>query len=277
MDILNIIALSLFASLLALIGGVFFLYNKKASKILEKHAIPFAAGTMITIALLGLVPESFEMIGGKTLWIVLISFVSAYIFENMILATHHHDNDDHQHGHKHEHSLRKGTAGLVIVGDTVHNFIDGVAIGASYLAHPGLGLITTISTFLHEVPHEIGDFGILLKAGWKKKHILLVNIVSALFTVPGALSILYFANSELLTGSMLAVAAGIFLYLGTVDFIPHAFHSSKNKSAALVSLLLGVAIMVGTVMLVPHSHPEGEHAHEEDSHDELEHADEDEH
>jgi len=266
MSYLYLLGLSVAGSLLALCGGIFFLYNKKFFTVLEKHAIPFAAGTLITVALLGIIPEALEMIGTTSLWIVLLSLLGAYIFENFILATHHHDHNEHHHGHKHENKVSHGTAGLVVLGDTVHNFIDGVAIGASFLVNPGLGIVTTISTFLHEVPHEIADFGILLKAGWKKKDVLFINVVSALFTVPGAFSVLLFANNEFLIASLLSVAAGIFLYLGVIDFIPQVYASTKKSWSPLVSLTLGVLIMMATILIVPHSHPEGDHPEHDQQH-----------
>jgi zinc and cadmium transporter len=146
---------------------------------------------------------------------------------------------------------------LVIVGDTIHNFIDGVAIAASFLINPGLGLITAVSTFLHEVPHEIGDFGILLKAGWQRSHIFLVNLISASFSILGAILVVFVIPSEYLLGLLLAVAAGLFLYLGSSDFLPHA-DEGLTKNKAMASLLVGTTIMLSVFWLIPHSHPEGD-------------------
>jgi len=137
------------------------------------------------------------------------------------------------------------------VGDTLHNFIDGVAIAASYLVSPGLGLVAAMSTLLHEVPHEIGDFGILLKAGWKKRKILMVNLLSSLFTVVGALMVYFMNLDRAVVGNLLAVAAGMFLYLGASDFLPHASEGSSKKKTVLV-LLLGVLVMYATLNVVPH-------------------------
>lgn len=252
-NIIQLFLLSLLGSVIALIGGVFFLFNRKFSKGLEIHSVPFAAGVLITVSLLGLIPESLESYGENAFLVVLISFFAAYLFENLFFVLHHHSDDHHHHRHNF-----KSSAPLVIVGDTIHNFIDGVAIGASFLVTPGLGLITAFSTFLHEVPHEIGDFGVLLKAGWKRKNILVVNIVSASFTILGAFISFLFIGSESTLGILLAIAAGIFLYLGTVDFLPHATDGFSNKSRSLIPLTAGVLAMVLTLMLVPHSHEKHE-------------------
>lgn len=248
-DFLNIFLLSFIGSIAGLIGGVTFLYHQKLSKKLEINAIPFAAGILLTVSLLGLLPESLEFAGEKSFTIVLITFFAAYLFENFIFEIHHHDAEEIVHDHKHKSSIP-----FVIVGDTIHNFIDGVAIAAAYLVNPGLGLATAISSFLHEVPHEIGDFGILLKAGWKKKNILLINLISATATIIGALLILYYSPSNSILGTLLAISAGLFLYLGASDFLPHIKEEIENPWEAVLPLLIGVVVMVLTFTLIPHTH-----------------------
>jgi zinc and cadmium transporter len=244
-DLLAIILLALLGGVIALSGGVVFLLVKPWSKVLSRYSVPFAAGVLLTVALVGLLPESVHEIGEAAYLWVLLAFLGSYLFEIMLFELHHHDSD---HGGK---SL-SGSIWLVIVGDTVHNLIDGVAIAASYFVNPGLGLVTTVSTFLHEVPHEIGDFGILLKAGWRRRNILMVNILSALFTVVGALGVYYWGQGEGVVGYLLAIAVGLFLYLGASDFLPQAV-KGMAKGRAVVALFLGVALMVATFMAVPHS------------------------
>ena len=241
--------LALLGSILALIGGVVFLYNKKASKLLESFSISFAAGVLITISILGLFPEAFEILEINGALVVLITFIVAFVIENFILELHHH------HDAHHKRSLNS-SATFIIIGDTIHNFIDGVAIGASFLLNPTLGFITALSTLLHEVPHEIGDFGILLKIGWSRTKVLLVNIFSASFAIVGALFVYFIGVNEELIGVMMAVAAGMFLYLGTVDFLPHVVHEANegHTKKALFPLLLGVIIMSAVILLIPHSH-----------------------
>lgn len=245
----HLFLLALLGSVLALIGGVIFLFNKRLSGFLEANSVPFAAGVLITVALLGLLPEAFEAVGERAFLIILLSFFSSYLFETILFGIHHHDIHDHAHGHDHETSVP-----LVLVGDTIHNLIDGVAIAAGYLISPGLGLIIAISTFMHEVPHEIGDFGILLKAGWKRKKIFMVNIISASFTIVGAFMTLLFSENLVLIGTLLAIAAGIFLYLGASDFLPHAGGAKGSRTKALLPLVVGVVMMIATLSVIPHSH-----------------------
>jgi len=162
-EVLNLFLLALLGSVIALFGGVVFLFNRRLSSVLEKYSVPFAAGVLVTVSLLGLIPESEHEIGEMAHWIVLASFLGVYLFEHLFFGIHHHGDEDEHHK-----EIEESSIGLVLFGDTIHNFIDGVAIAASFMISPNLGFITALSTFLHEVPHEIGDFGILLKAGWKR-------------------------------------------------------------------------------------------------------------
>lgn len=271
-DIFNVLLLSFIGGVLALAGGVFFLVNKRWSKVLSKYSVPFAAGVLLTVALLGLLPEAYHLSGEITFSIVLVSFLASYFFEHFLFDIHHHEG--------HDHSSHGSSIPLVIVGDTLHNFIDGVAIATSYFISPGLGLVMALSTLLHEVPHEIGDFGILLKEGWSRKKVFLVNLVSASFSVVGALTVLFILPSNEVVGYLLAFATGMFLYLGASDFLPHIHEGQENPRKGVVALLAGVAIMVAIFNLVPHEHPEDDHGHvdsdaleevhEDDDHDKME-------
>lgn len=249
MEIVNLFLQALLGSVIALLGGVVFLYNRKLSSILEKYSVPFAAGVLVAVSILGLIPEAEHEIGESVFWIVLVSFLGVYIFEHLFFDIHHHGEED---GHTHE--IKSSSIGFVIFGDTIHNFIDGVAIGAGFLINPNLGWITAFSTFLHEVPHEIGDFGILLKAGWSKSKILVVNIISSLMTVVGAFTVYFFSHNESLNGVLMAVSAGVFLYLGASDFLPKIKDQSNSKLKSILPLILGAGIIMATVLLLPHEH-----------------------
>lgn len=234
------------------------MYVPRLANTLEKYAIPFAAGTMITVALVGLMPEAYHLIGDMSLWILLGAFFVVFLFENVLFDLHHHSDDGHHH-----HSVHQSSVPMVIIGDTIHNFIDGVAIGASYLVSPSLGLVTAMSTFLHEIPHEIGDFGILYKSGMARNRILVINILSAATSVLGAFSVLLFADNTNLIGGLMAVAAGIFFYLGAIDFLPRATSGFSSKAAPISAIILGVVAMMLTLRMIPHSH---DHEHESTLH-----------
>ncbi len=243
-ELLQLVLLSVLGSLVGLCGGILFLVSKRLSALLELNSIPFAAGVLITVSILGLMPEAVE-IGGKVAYLtLLVSFFAAYFFEQLVIQLHHHDHDEHEF---------RGSVAMVILGDTIHNFIDGATIGASFLVSPGLGFITALSTFLHEIPHEIGDFGILVKAKWDKPKVIFVNVLSSLATVVAALLVYYINIDQKLIGTLLAVSAGVFLYLGASDFLPHiSEYKANSRVKALVPLVLGVLVMSAILLFVPH-------------------------
>lgn len=303
-DWVLLLSFALIGSVLGLLGGVVFLYNKTWSILLERYSVPFAAGSMITVAMIAMLPEAIHMIGESAFVVMLAAFFAAFAFEQFIFPTHHHAHDHlHDHAHGVDHSddahthttqvhgkINQSSTMLVLLGDTVHNFIDGVAIGAAFVVNPLLGLTTAISSLLHELPHEIGDFGILLNAGWKKKNIILVNVLSALVTVIGAFGVLLVSQNMQVIGTLMAISAGVFFYLGTIDFIPHSFHTSaQNKRKSFVALLLGVIIMFASVNALPHDHDldsedghghaaeKVEHSDDEEHSENEDHVDEDEH
>lgn len=245
-NLFELFLLSILGSIIGLLGGAVFLLSKNLSKILQKHSVPFAAGVLITISLLTLIPESIDQIGEQALLVVLAAFFITYLVEHFVIDIHHHEQEV---GHKHEIS-----SFLVIVGDTIHNFIDGIAIAASYFVNPSLGLVTSLSTFLHEVPHEIGDFAVLLNAGYSRKKVFLINFISSCFTIFGAFTAVFFAENHTFLGVMLAISAGIFLYLGTIDFLPNIHHGYSKKSQPIIPLVLGILIMILTLTLIPHGH-----------------------
>jgi len=242
-ELLPLFLLTSLGSFAGLVGGIAFLFIKPWSSLLARYSVPFAAGIFLTIALVGILPEALELAGTEILFTVLVAFLTAYIFETYIVELHHHDDPNHTH-------QNTGSAKLIVVGDTIHNFVDGIAIAVAYMANPGLGMITALSTFFHEVPHEIGDFGILLKAGWKKRNIILVNLASAGFTLLGAVLVFYTHPSVRVQAHLLAATAGIFLYLCAVDFLPQS-QKTTTKTQAISALLIGVILMFAVIQLTP--------------------------
>ncbi len=259
-ELLVLLYLAFVGSIAGLIGGVVFLVKDNWAKTLCRYAIPFAAGVLLTIALIDLLPESALVIGLSAYTITLASFLAAFFFEQYFAQLHHHQG--------HGHSQLKNTVPLVIVGDTIHNFIDGVAIAAAFMVEPVFGLVVALASFLHETPHEIGDFGILLSAGWSKKNTFLVNMFSASTTFLGALLVYFFvADKPEVIGVLLAISAGLFLYLGASDFLPEVGKGKgKYRTSKLAVLLLGVLIMFLVIKLVPHGvgHSDNDSGHSEE-------------
>jgi len=250
-DLLNILGLSFIGSVAGLIGGVVFLLNKKFARILGKYAVPFAAGILLSVSLLHLIPESVEELGNDGYLITLIAFIFSFLFEECFTHLHHHEDREHTIEHH-------ASTSLVIVGDSIHNFIDGVTIAAAYLTDPHFGVVVTLATFLHETPHEIGDFGVLMAKGWGRLKTFKANFFSALTTFLGSLFVYFFAQeSHHLIGILLGVSAGIFLYLGASDFVPEIGEEKTGIKAWKKFLLFIIGSLIMYLMTkysVGHSH-----------------------
>lgn len=245
---LAVFGLATLGSVLGLIGGILMLSRASWRKIISVHAIPFAAGVMLSVSLLDVLPEAIEVSNaGFVLKVVLLVMVVAFFFEQFFVHLHHHE--------EHARTTLTSSMPLVVAGDTIHNFIDGLAIAAAYLVEPSLGVLVAISTFMHEVPHELGDFGLMLTAGWSKTRAILVNLGSALATYLGAFTVLAFAQIfEANLGLMLAIAGGLFLYIAASDLLPEVQEDHRDKpwhQGAL--LLLGVAVMWILIGILPHA------------------------
>jgi zinc and cadmium transporter len=244
--LIAVLGLAFIGSIAGLIGGVIFLIKKEWARSLCRYAIPFAAGVLLSVSLLHLIPEAVHETGEKAYLYVLIALVGSFLFEQYFAHLHHHEDR--------EHTMRKASVPLVIFGDTIHNFIDGVAIAAAYLANPGFGVIVAFASFLHETPHEIGDFGVLMNAGWSRGKTFLANAFSAMATFPGALLVYFFLqDAHEKTGILLAISAGIFLFLGASDFLPEVGEEEKGVPAwkKFAMLLFGVFIMYLLTLISP--------------------------
>lgn len=230
--------LSLLGSVAGLIGGLTFLFKRNWAKTLSLYAVPFAAGVLLSVSFLHLTPEVIEKIGNRGFFYVLIAFLASFVFEKYFASLHHHE----EHGHIM--TLQKSTIPLVLLGDTIHNFIDGIAIGSSFMVDPGFGLIIALSTFLHETPHEIGDFGVLIARGWSRKKTFMANFYSSLATIPGAFLVYFFVpqGGEEKIAALLAVAAGIFLYLGASDFLPEIGENDPPRRTFIKVFLVLVGV-----------------------------------
>lgn len=237
--LLPIFALAFLGSMAGLLGGIILLTNKKWGKFLSIHAVAFAAGVLLTVSLLNLLPESLEALSPQTaLPFILLVMVVAFLLEQFLVHFHHHE--------KHKHNNLEIAIPLVLFGDALHNFLDGVAIAAAFLVEPRLGVFVAIATFLHELPQEIGDFGILASVGWSKVKIIGFNLLTAATTFLGAALTLLFATAVAgLTNYLLAVAAGLFLYIATIDLLPRVGARAKDVPWHQSALFLaGVLVML---------------------------------
>jgi zinc and cadmium transporter len=222
-------------------SGIVFLALKE--KLLHKiliWLIALACGAMLGGAFLHLLPEAVE--SGINIMHIGLLFIAGilvfFILEKFLHWRHCHDEKCKVHADVHP------VAYLNLIGDGLHNFMDGMIIAAAYLVNLQLGIATTFAVIVHEIPQEIGDFGVLIYAGLKKKKALFLNFLSALVAVVGAL-VAYFMHDSLNTAFLLPFAAGGFIYIAATDLIPELHKKSKASESILqfIFIVIGLALM----------------------------------
>lgn len=245
---LGYIVLANLLSTLLSVGLAGWLSFRYLGKLIDK-LVPVSAGLLLATAVTHLLPEAFESEADPFSlgWVILAGILGFFLLEKLSLIhhTHHHEGDLHRHDHGHD-AHEAGHGGLpILVGDAFHNFADGVVIASAFLVDTNLGVISTLAVMTHEIPHEVGDFMILLNAGFTRRRAFVFNLISGMSAVLGGV-IGYFVldTMEALLPYALAVAAASFIYIALSDLLPEMMRrSSLAKSLPEVGLvLLGVLI-----------------------------------
>jgi zinc and cadmium transporter len=244
MTLLWMIIAIIAGSSISLLGGALIFTTKKRRDKAILLAMPFGAGALLAAAFFDLLPEAFDLGDPRSLLLwTLTGFLVFFLLERSAGWFHHH------HDHNDVHGKNASQRALIVFGDLMHNAIDGVAIGAAFLANPALGFITTIAVSAHEIPKELGTFALLLSRGWKDRIVLLANAATAVATIVMAV-LVYILGSDkhLPVDVLLASTAGFFLYVAASDIIPD-IHEQNQKTGTLqaVVLVIGV-VLVGIVI-----------------------------
>ena len=244
----HIIVFSLIGGLFSLIGGIVLLSKKSWAEATAKYATPFAAGALLSAVFLDLLTEGVAQANAYSVMLsTLIGMIIFFFAERFLHWFHHHHSEEESH--------TDATVGLIVVGDTLHNALDGVAIAASFLVSVPTGIITTLAVAAHEIPQEIGDFGLLLSKGMRRRNVLLVNALSALATLAMALLTFWLgSDTKLPVGILLGLSAGFLLYIAASDIIP-TIHDDipGNKILDIRPFLLVLgAIVVGFSINLAH-------------------------
>ena len=262
---------ALVGSVFSLAGGLLLISNKKFRDVAVRYGLPFGAGALLAAAFVGVLPEAIE--GSdihQALLFALGGFLLFFLLERFLGWFHSHE--EHHHG---DVKGPKNTSHqwLVIIGDTLHNAIDGIALGAAFLIDPASGIGAALAIAAHEIPQEIGDFSILLSKGMKPRRVVIVNLLSALATVVAALATYAIGDATGINPApLLAVAAGFFIYIAASDIIPDIHEKpAREGNVQAAMLLVGVALIGMVIMLTPHSHGE-EHGGDHDGHSHLDHT-----
>jgi zinc and cadmium transporter len=259
--ILQVIICSLVGGLFSILGGVALALSKKRAKY-ASYATAFAAGALIAAAFMDLLPEAVEEGDPHQIMLfTMVGLVFFFLLEGVIHWFHKHTTQDT--------AGTKPINSMIVIGDTIHNFIDGTAIAAGFLISPVSGVIVTLAVVAHEIPQEIGDFGVMMHNGVSRGRAILINALSACASTVGAVIFYLLGSSaDISLAPLLGVVAGFFIYIAATDIIP-TIHREQSRKAALKKsgfLLIGVvliSLLIVNVHSLAHEHSGEEHHHDE--------------
>lgn len=257
-------------SLISVIGALFLVAKADRVRGWLPYLVALAAGALLGDTFLHLLPEAVAYSGGFTTslaWGVLGGLLGFFLFESLI-HWHHHGEDVHEHGPDGVHSL----GWMNLLGDFLHNILDGMLIAAAWQVDHAAGIATTVAVLLHEVPQEFGDFGVLVHAGFTPRKALLMNLLTGCSAFLGAGIVLLVDGPLNLQEVLLPVAAGGFIYIACADLVPELRSRMKGKRlvGTLAALAVGLLLMVLVHEIVPHEHGPadgsggGHHGHSHD-------------
>jgi zinc and cadmium transporter len=231
-------------SCISLIGLITLSIKEKTLKKILLYFVSFSVGGLLGDAFIHLLPESIKLVDGTLLsFYILLGLITSFIVEKFIQWRHCHIPTSKNHPHP--------FALMNLMGDSVHNFIDGLIIGASYLTSFQIGIATTLAVMLHEIPQEIGDFGVLVHGGFKRNRALFLNFLTALTAMAGTMISLIIGSAVNLTGFLLPFAIGGFIYIASSDLIPELHKETKpiKSFIQLIMLIAGIGVMFSLLFL----------------------------
>lgn len=218
--------------------GIVFAFSRRRGERQEMLLLSFAAGVLLSTVFIELFPEAIARTAGdgRVFSAALGAMIGFFFLERFL------------HGfHVHEESRAVASRYMILIGDAVHNFVDGVVIAASFLASPSLGITTTVAVMAHEIPQEIADYGILVRGKLSPRNALLLNFASGLFAILGVIACFAFRDFvEAYLGWFLTATGGMFIYVAASDLIPELHeHEHRGQWIYAAPFVLGVALMVG--------------------------------
>ena len=250
-------------SLISLIGIIALSLKERVLRVSVFALVSLSVGALLGDAFLHLIPEALAEAENQTaVGLSILGGILLFFVLEKLLHWHH------QHGLEDDEPSVHPVGRLVLVSDGVHNFIDGLIIGASYLVSPEVGIATTLAVILHEIPQEIGDFGVLVHAGYTKMRALWLNFLSAFLAIAGAvLALLLGTRVETFAEWLVPFAAGGFIYIAMADLIPELQKTKRFRLSLvqLAAILVGIAAMAGLLFVEV-----GDHAAERDLHESAE-------
>jgi zinc and cadmium transporter len=228
------------------------------SKVVERM-VSLSVGIMLSTSLLHALPEAFESgADPRKLFATLLGGLLAFfMLEKLAILrhSHHHEGDGHHHAHGHD-KIEAGKAGwMILVGDGMHNFTDGILIAAAFLADPKLGIVTGLAIIAHEIPQEIGDFIVLLNAGFTRTRAFMFNLLCSLMAVAGGLLGYYTLDrASALIPYVLVFASSGFIYIAVSDLMPQMQRRATVRETVPQVLLVAAGVILVLFLTRGHGH-----------------------
>ena len=248
-----IIIFSLLGGVLSvLVAASFLLLPASVRSRLVPHLVSFAIGSLLGAAFLGLLPHALMSPGVEDFHdiflAVLLGLLTFFVLEKLVLWRHCHSDHCEAHslaGHAQGEQGKSAAGSMILIGDGLHNFVDGVLIAAAFLTDIHLGIVTALAIVAHEIPQEVGDFVVLLHSGFSRSKALLFNVLSSLTTLVGAL-LAYWSLSDMqaLLPYVLAVAASSFIYIAVADLIPGLHKRAEARATLEQVALIGAGVLL---------------------------------
>lgn len=234
---------TLAGSIISFVGGLLLLRAKKRRQAAILLTLPFGAGALLAAAFFDLLPEAFELGDPRELLLwTLAGFTFFFLLERSSSWFHHH----HEHDGSHQNAQQRR---MIVIGDIMHNAIDGLAIGAAFLVSVPTGIITAMAVSAHEIPKELGTFALLLSRGWKGRTVIIANVLTALATVTMALLVFGLgSDAHVPTAPLLALTAGFFIYVAASDIIPEIHEQPHRTGTIQAAMLVSGIVVVGTIV-----------------------------
>lgn len=248
-----ILASTFGAAILSIITAAWFSYKASAAAI--NKLVSYAIGTLLGATFFEVIPHAIETTENVHVFsgILLGGILLFFILEKFVIWHHCHTDSCEAHSTNAEQATNGRSGTMILVGDTFHNFVDGILIAAAFLTDIRLGIITTIAITAHEIPQEVGNFLILLHSGFSKKRAFVFNLLSsAAMLLGGLLAYVAFESVSDLISPFLAIAAASMIYVAVADLIPglHKHTDFKASIEQILLILLGIATIVGASYLV---------------------------
>ena len=250
MEIVYILASVGVVSLISLVGVFTLSINEARLKKMIFFLVSLSIGALLGDAFLHLIPESYEKINDPVLisFLIVLGLISFFVLERLLRWHHHHSESSEKDLEYHRGKKADHLGKLILISDGLHNFIDGIVIGASYLVSTEIGVATTLAVILHEIPQEIGDFGVLIHSGYKIKEAVFFNFLSAVLAFGGAILILSLRSvPDYLMNYILPFTAGTFIYIAASDLVPELHESGKKEFKNILYELIGISIGFGAM------------------------------